>query len=281
MIIELDHSQGGRMGLEGLSSKTFRWVFYFLPALWIVLGPAALQANAQDAAASQESPEMTRPINIDFAGLGNFYYLTGSFNNSNTAGGSAELEGEALLKLDRDWGLDLVFPIAYLQEPIGQGPAALGPLGGGPRFIFARFRDEDGGAQGVFSVQAQAFGWATPDDRFDGDGSYSLTALGAVRIGRTYLQGNYGYNGAFDSNFTPSFFASNALGYALNGQWNVQVEADWTEDLLPDNGGTSSEWVLVPQIGFQTDGWLFEAGLGFTLDQAGTTTDFLIQKELF
>ncbi len=246
------------------------------------LGLAAAIAFFAGAAKAQEVPTITRAINLDEAEVSSVYYVTGSIDNSNAAGTFTNLQGEGLIHLARDWGLDITFPDLLLEEPLGHGPAALGPLGGGPRWVFGRFHDPDGGAGGVFSLEAQGFYWATPDSRFPGVGSsYTFQALDAVRMGRVFLQGNYGYNGALDNNFTANWFAFTALGYALGAHWAIQVEGDWTDNLLPDNGGTSSQWVLVPEVGFKTGGWLFEVGLGVTPGQTGTTTDFVIEKNLF
>lgn len=267
------------MKVRGLFKKTLRWTGSFLFVGGMALGVA--QAWADGTASSEEPSSMTRAINIDEAGVGNFYYVVGSIDNSDAPGSLINLQGEGLLKLDPNWALDVVFPDVVLQKPLGKGPAALGPLGGGPRWVFERFRSPDGGSSGVFSLEAQAFGWATPDNRFQEDGSYSLQALGAFRLGRIYLQGNYGYNGAFDSNFTPNWFAFTALGVALGAHWAIQVEGDFTDTILPNNGGMSSQWTWVPQLGFKTDGWLLEAGLGLPAGVSDTTTDFVVEKELF
>lgn len=257
--------------LQVLFKKTIGWVLCLSIACW--LGASPTQGE-------EEPPTITRPINIDEATVTSAYYVTGSIDNAFAQGHSINLQGEGLFQLGRDWGLDVTFPQVFLQEP--QGPAALGPLGGGPRWVFERFHSPDGEAGGIFSLEAQGFYWATPDDRFPGvASSYSLQALGAFRLGRTYLQGNYGYNGAFDANFTPNWFAFSALGYALSPHWDIQVEGDFTDSLPPNNGGTSSQWVLVPQVGFKTDGWLFEVGLAFTVDQPGTATDFVLEHNFF
>ncbi len=111
--------------------------------------------------------------------------------------------------------------------------------------------------------------------------SYTLQGLAGVRFGRVYLQGNYGYSGAFDQNFQNNIFAFSALGYALASHWALQVEADYTGDVLPDNGGIDSQWVLVPQLGFKNDGWLLEVGEALNPSQAGSSTDFVLEKDFF
>lgn len=229
-----------------------------------------------------DQPTMTRAINLDEPNVNDALYLVGSIDNDAAAGNLIDLQGEGVFHLAKDWGIEVDFPDVLLQEPVGQNPIALGPIGAGLRYIFERFRTEDGQKAGSFAVEAQG-GWAIPTNSFVETvpgSSWGLEALGAFRVGRVYLQGNYGYNGAFDNNYIDNWYAFNALGYALNRQWDIQVEADWTDN-VPSNGGSSSQWVLVPQIGFKTDGWLLEVGLGFNPTQAGTTTDFIIDKALF
>jgi hypothetical protein len=262
--------------------KILRWTACFPLAGGIAMGLWPGLSWAGPNSSPEEPPTITRAINIDEAGLSNLYYVVGSVDNRFAQGGLMNLSGEALLQLSNDWGLDLVIPDVVIQEPLGQGPAAMGPLGGGPRWVFGRFHAPKGEAGGVFSLEAQAFDWATPDSRFPGlASSYTIQALGALRVGRVYLQGNYGYNGAFDSGFTPCWSAFTALGYALGAHWALQVEGDFTDTILPSGGGMSGQWVLVPQLGFKDGGWLIEVGLGLTPGQSGTTTDFVLEKKLF
>jgi hypothetical protein len=231
---------------------------------------------------SQDRPTLTRAINIDEASVSSSIYVSGSIENNFSQGHQISLEGEGIFRLARDWGLDVVFPQVTLDDPIGQGAAMLGPIGGGFRYVFARFRNRMADSAGVFSLEAQGFYWATPNSQFPGEGSnYVLQGLAGMRFGHWTVQGNYGYNGAIDQAYQPNWFAFSSLGYALAAHWALQIEADYTGDVLPSDGGLDSQWVLVPQLGFKTDGWLFEAGEAFNPSQAGSSTDFIIQKNLF
>ncbi len=268
------------MGFRLLAKGILRRAGYFSLALLVVFGLEVLQVRADESEADR--PTMTRAINIDEASVDSAVYVTGSIDNDFSQGHTIDLEGEGLFRLDQDWGLDVTFPQVLLQQPLGQGPAALGPLGAGLRYVFQRVKTEDGQVGGIFSLEAQGFYWATPDNQFPGTGSgYTLQGLGALRVGRVYLQGNYGYNGAFDQMVTPSWFANSSLGYALGAHWALQVEADYTGQVLPGNGGLAGQWTLVPQIGFKTDGWLWEVGEAFNPSQAGTATDLIIERNFF
>jgi len=253
---------------------------------WFV-GMALVPVLAQDTSGNipapmSDRPTLTRAINIDEASVNNSVYVTGSIDNSFSQGHSINLQAEGIIRLDRDWGLDLSFPQILFQEPLGQTSAALGPIGAGLRYVFAKFRNRGADTAGVFSLEAQGFYWATPNDRYSGVGSsYTLQGLAGIRFGRVYLQGNYGYSGAFDQDFQNNFFAFSSLGYALAAHWALQVEADYTGNILPDSAGLESEWMLVPQLGFKTDGWLVGVGEAFNPSQTGSSTDFIVEKDFF
>ena len=255
-------------------------LFLQVTVLWTVNPAYAQDSKGNASAPPEDRPTLTRAINIDEASVINSIYIVGSIDNDFSQGHLINLEGEGLFRLAKDWGLDITFPQVILQQPLGQGGAALGPIGGGLRYVFAKFRNRDADSMGVFSIQAQASYWATPNDQFDGVGSnYTLQGLAGVRWGWFYVQGNYGYNGGFDSKFQDVWFANSALGYALSAHWALQVEADYSGFFIP--GGLEGEWQMVPQLGFKTDGWLLEAGVAFNPSQTGTSTDFIIEKDLF
>lgn len=253
--------------------RTRRWGLCFLFFI-----AAALPLWADDGG---DQPTITRAINIDEASVASVYYVTGSIPNGASAGGLISLSGEGMFQLSKDWGMDVSLPAVLIDEPLFQGPAVLAPIGAGPRWVFEKFHSENGKVGGLFSVEGQAFYWATPDpdDRFPGVASnYIFQLLGAVRVGRAYLQGNYGYDGAFNSSFTAEWFAFTSLGYALTSHWCVQMEGDYTR---PVNAGAVNQLTFVPQVGFKDGGWLFELGLAVTTGQTGTFTDFVIEKNLF
>ncbi len=268
------------MSFQSNRPKRYALILFFQGAALLTALPAFAQNSAPTPA--QDRPTLTRAINIDEASVLDTIYVSGSINNNFSQGNQISLEGEGIFHITKDWGLDVVFPQVTLNDPPGQGAAMLGPIGGGLRYVFAKLRNREADSAGVFSVEAQGFYWATPNSLFPGEGSnYVFQGLAGVRAGRWYIQGNYGYNGAIDQAYQPNWFAFSALGYALATHWALQVEADYTGTVLPDNGGLDSEWVLVPQLGFKTDGWLFEAGEAFNTSQAGTSTDFIVEKDLF
>ncbi len=267
------------------NNNPFIYILHLIVLMAALSSYSPAQAGEETGVSSApeaDRPTLTRAINIDEASIVNSVYVVGSVDNDFSLGHQIVLSCEGIIRLERDWGLDLSFPQALLLDPLGQGSAALGPIGAGLRYCFAKFKNPNGNSAGVFSLEAQGFYWATPNSRFSGVGSdYVLTGLMGVRVGRFYVQGNYGYEGAFDQNFQPDWFAFSSLGYALGAHWALQVEADYTGAVIPDNGGIDSEWALVPQLGFKTDGWLIEVGESFNPSQAGTTSDFVLEKDFF
>ncbi|HEY5040207.1 MAG TPA: hypothetical protein VIJ93_14160, partial [bacterium] len=107
------------------------------------------------------------------------------------------------------------------------------------------------------------------NDTFPSVGSsWSLKALGGYRVGRFFLQGNYGYQGGIDPNVTSQWQANTGLGYHLGSDWYIQAEADFTAITAPFSG---SSWYFIPQIAFQPGEWLFELGESLNKSPVGVT----------
>ncbi len=178
------------------------------------------------------------------------------------------LYGEGLFVLAKDLGLELDFPTLLTEEPLGQGPAVLGPIGLNLRLEFYRFGGWSSETAGSFSIEGGgAYGFS--NSTFPWVGSrWSVEALGGYRVGKFFLQGNYGYQGRIDPKVPDEWQANTGLGYSLGSNWYLQAEADFSALMGTFN---NSSWSFVPQIAFQPDEWLFELGESFNESPAGVT----------
>jgi hypothetical protein len=151
------------------------------------------QATRADQDGDDLSRGMEESINVDESWIENSLFLFAFAENDLSKGHSFNLEGEWSLPFDHDFGMELEFPQVLAFQPLGHGPAALGPIGLNLRYVYYQFGTDESSTAGVFSLQAGGAYWATADDRFPGVGS-SLTAeaLGGFRFGRVFLQGVYG-----------------------------------------------------------------------------------------
>src|SRR5580693_5484036 len=79
--------------------------------------------------AQEDDPGLIRTLQTDSASVENAYYLETTFNNDSSSHRLFYLYGEGLFTLVKDLGLELDFPTLLTEEPLGQGPAVLGPIG--------------------------------------------------------------------------------------------------------------------------------------------------------
>lgn len=220
---------------------------------------------------------MIRTINIDGASVQNIYYLSAYMDNNTSPGHYLYLYGEGLLALDKDWGLVVNFPDILARQPLGQGPSALGPVGVSLRYVFYQFGTSDSETAGVFSAQAGG-AFVIPNSKFQFlSGSLTPQVLGGFRLGKWFLQGNYGYNAMVDHPDVNNLFLNTSLGYTLNPEWFLQIEGNFIDNTILDDGTRGSQWTLVPQVAFQTGDWLFELGEEIE-DSSLDSTELLIAR---
>lgn len=235
---------------------------------------------AQDA--DDLSRGMEESINVDEAWVENSLFLFVFNDNDFSKGHSLNLEGEWSHPFGSDFGMELDFPQVLIQQPLGQGPAAMGPIGLDLRYVYYQFGTDESAAAGVFSIQAGGAYWVTPDSRFPGVGSgLSAETLGGFRFGRVFLQGNYGYDTNLNQNALSGWMANTAFGVLVGHDWLAQVEADYSSNAGTDadDGVPGNQWVFIPQIGFRTGELFFELGEEMNASPSGTTV-LLIEREL-
>jgi hypothetical protein len=279
--LEIHVFQGGIMrfgGVIGIRRERL-WRITLAMILWIGALPALAEESGADD--NDVSLGITRVINIDEASIETAFYLISSIDNDFSGSHLVNLEFESTFAFNKISGLELDFPQILLQQPLGQGPSALGPINLGFRYVYYQFGTADSGSSGIFSLEPLVNYWASPNDQFPGIGdSFELEALGGLRLGKVFLQGNYGYNTALDSKALNGWFANTALGCSLDSHWLAQVEADFNGNTFLGDGSLGTQWTLVPQIGFKTGNWLFELGEAFNPSQEGTATNLIIEREL-
>lgn len=233
-------------------------------ALWLGTALAAT-LFPPSALAQSDDPGLVRALETNSPQIENTYYLEATFNNDTSARHGAYLYGEGLFALGKDWAVEADFPSFITLQPLGQNPLVLEPIG-----LFLRYEawhmggwnDEEAG---TFSIQAGgSYGFSNPTFPWIGS-SWTVEALGGYRIGRFFLQADYGYQGGIDPKVQSQWRFNTALGYRLTTEWYIQAEADG----LASFDGVS--WSYIPQIAFQPGDWLFEFGESIGNSPSGFT----------
>jgi hypothetical protein len=218
--------------------------------------------------AQEDDPGLIRTLEIDSAQVENAYYLEATFDNDSSSHRLFYLYGEGLFALAKDFGLEADFPTLDTAEPLGQGPAILGPIGLYLRYEFYHFGGWSSETAGAFSIEAgAAYGFFNKTFPWIGS-SWTIEALGGYRVEKFFLQGNYCYTGGIDPQVPNQWQANTGLGYHLGSDWYIQTEADFTAFTGPFNG---SSWTFIPQVAFQPGEWLFELGEALNESPAGVT----------
>ena len=224
--------------------------------------------------AQEEDPGFIRTLETDSAQVENAYYLEASFENDTSPHHWIYLYGEGLFVLSKDFGLEADFPTLDTWEPLGKAPAALGPIGLYLRYEFYQFGGWSSETGGAFSIEGGgAVGF--PNAAFPRIGSsWTLEALGGFRVGKFFLQENFGYQGGIDPKVPSEWQVNTALGYHLATDWYVQGEEDFIAITAPFS---NSSWSVIPQVAFQPGDWLFEFGESFNASPKGIT-EFMVAR---
>ncbi len=242
---------------------SFRHAFLLGIILW---GAQALLPSSSFA--QEDDPGLIRALETDSPQVENTYYLEATYNNDSSSHHLFYSYGEGLFALVKDLGLEVDFPNLLTVEPLGQGSAGLGPIGVYLRYEFYHFGGWSSETAGAFSIEGGgAYGFSNTAFPWIGS-SWSLEALGGYRVGKFFLQGNYCYQGGFDSNVPSEWMANTALGYRLGSDWYIQGEADFTAITTPFS---NASWSFIPQIAFQPGEWLFELGESLNESPSGIT----------
>jgi hypothetical protein len=233
----------------------------------LTLLPAPLPAQEND-------PGIIRALETDSPQIENSYYFSASFDNNTAPNHWLYLYGEGLFALGSDWALEADFPNLSTQYPLGQIPVILAPIGLNLRYEFYHFGGWTSETAGAFSVEAGG-AYAVPNTTFPWMGSsWSVSVLGGYRVGKFYLEGNYGYQGGIDPHVPNQWKANTGLGYHFSRDWYFQTEADLTAMTSPSS---RSSWSFIPQIAFQPGEWLFELGESFN-DPATSSTELMVAR---
>jgi len=244
-------------------SARFGVFFLLLTACGVsqTLLPSALSAQEND-------PGIIRTLETDSAQIENSYYLSASFDNNASPYHWLYLYGEGLFALGKDWALEADFPNLTTQYPLGQVPLIMSPIGLNLRYEFYHFGGWSSETAGAFSIEAGgAYGF--PNSTFSWIGSsWSVSVLGGYRVGKFFLEGNYGYQGKIDPQVLNQWKANTGLGYHFSRDWYLQAEADLTAVTSPVS---NSSWSFLPQIAFQPGDWLFELGESLSASPASVT----------
>ncbi|HTA76413.1 MAG TPA: hypothetical protein VK791_04585 [bacterium] len=243
-------------------STRFMAFFLFLIVCGIaqVFTPSFLSAQEND-------PGIIRTLEIDSPQIENSYYLLASFDNDTSPRHWLYLYGEGLFALNQDWALEADFPNLTTQYPLGQVPVILSPIGLNLRYQFYHFGGWSSETAGAFSIEAGG-AYAFPNTTFPWVGSsWSVNLLGGYRVGKFFIEGNYGYQGKIDPQVSNQWKANTGLGYHFSRDWYIQAEADLTVITSANN----ASWSFLPQIAFQPDDWLFELGESLNESPAGVT----------
>ncbi len=216
----------------------------------------------------EDDPGLIRTLEIDSPQIENAYYLEATLDNDSSSHRLFYLYGEGLFTLTKNLGLEADFPTVDTEEPLGKGPAILGPLGLYLRYEFYHFGGWSSETAGAFSIEAGgAYGFSNKTFPWIGS-SWSIEALGGYRVGKFFLQGNYSYQGGIDPQVPNEWEANTGLGYSLGSDWYIQAEADFAAFSGTFSG---SSWVYIPQIAFQPGEWLFEVGEALDASPSGVT----------
>jgi hypothetical protein len=245
-----------------------RHFLLFIPIV-LLLAPS-LWADEDDL-----SKGILEPIQIEQAWLENSFFVFANVDNDFSKGHQISLETQWEAVLTPDWGIELDAPQFLAKQPLfGPSPTALGPLGLSVKRLVYQFGGDEGEWAGVFSLQLGGSYWATPERHFDGSNNgFSLAGLAALRWRHLFFQGNYGYNLNVDNSVFNGWTLNSALGYAFFPGTVLQCEADYQSNLVVDvdDGISSAQWTLVPEIGLQAGDWFFEAGEKLNASPAGVT----------
>ena len=241
----------------------FARAFLLGMALWSVQALSPCRSFGQE-----DDPGLIRTLGIDSAQVENTYYFEATFDNDSSSHHLFYLYGEGLFTLAKDLGLEADFPTLLTEEPLGQGPAVLGPVGLYLRDEFYHFGGWSSETAGAFSIEGgAAYGFSNKTFPWIGS-SWSLEALGGYRVGRFFVQGNYCYEGGIDTHVPNEWMANTGLGYRFGSDWYIQGEADFKAFTGSFSG---SSWSFIPQIAFQPGEWLFELGESLNESPAGVT----------
>lgn len=254
-------------------------------------------ATGTDPMASEESPAgfvpildldrgIVRSVHIEEAWVENAVYLH-SINEDNLSSGHTwQISGEMDFAFNPWLGGELDFPVFLMNYPLGQGPAAFGPITLGLRVVPFQTGTEVSRQAGILSFEIEGNWWGTPQSgSFPGVGdSVTPEILGAWRYHHVYFQGITGYTVPVGFGAVANTFLRTSAGRTWEHVWATQVQGDVNTAVLTPAGQTVPGFSVIPELAYMPFGDLFlnEVGEGMSVyGHTGPqpTTYFLMEYE--
>lgn len=209
---------------------------------------------------------IVRSLNIEESWVENAFYIHWENADSFSRGSSNSLSGELDFSLNDHLGGEVDFPLLLLTDPLGSGPAALGPVAAGIRVVPWQFGTEVTRQSGILAFEVEGSFWPAPQlATFPGEGnSVTPEVLWAFRERRVYFQGITGYTMPAGPGAVANPFFYISAGRTWEQLWAFQLEADFNGAVLLPDGKTVPGETFIPEIAYLPFGdlWLNEIGEG-------------------
>ncbi|MHB1604769.1 MAG: hypothetical protein ACYCTV_00020 [Leptospirales bacterium] len=229
---------------------------------------------------------IVRSVHLEEAWVENAVYLHSINEDNLSAGHSWQISGEMDFAFNQWLGGELDFPVVLMTYPLGQGPAAFGPITLGLRVVPFQIGSEVSRQAGILSFELEGSWWGTPQSAsFPGIGdSVTPEILGAWRYHHVYFQGITGYTVPVGFGEVGNTFLRTSIGRTFQHVWAIQLQDDVNTALLTPTGQVVPGFSVIPELAYMPFGDLFlnEVGEGMSVyGHTGPqpTTYFLMEYE--
>ncbi len=229
---------------------------------------------------------IVRSVQIEEAWVENAIYLNSANENDLSGGHGWELSAEIDFAFNAWLGGEIDFPVFLLTYPLGQGPAAFGPVTVGLRVVPFQTGTEVSRQAFILSFEVEGNWWGTPQfANFPGVGnSVTPEMLAAWRYHHIYFQGISGYTVPLGFGAVANTFLDASVGRTWQHVWATQVEIDSNSAVLTSTGQTVPGFSVIPELAYMPFGDIFlnEIGEGLSVyGHAGPqpTTYFMMEYE--
>ncbi|MHB1286043.1 MAG: hypothetical protein ACYCYP_05680 [Leptospirales bacterium] len=229
---------------------------------------------------------IVRSVHVEEAWVENAIYLHSVNEDDLSAGHDWELSAELDFAFNTWLGGEIDFPVFLLTYPLGQGPAAFGPVTLGLRVVPFQTGTEVSRQAFILSFEVEGDWWGTPQSAsFPGVGnSVTPEMLAAWRYHHIYFQGITGYTVPLGFGAVANTFLRSSVGRTWQHVWATQVEGDVNSAVLTPAGQTVPGFSVIPELAYMPFGDIFlnEIGEGLSVyGHAGPqpTTYFLMEYE--
>ena len=229
---------------------------------------------------------IVRSVHIEEAWVENAIYLHSVNEDDLSAGHAWELSGEMDFAFNPWLGGELDFPVLLSTYPIGQGPAAFGPITLGLRVVPFQTGTEVSRQAAILSFEVEGSWWGTPQSaNFPGIGdSVTPEMLWAWRYHHVYFQGITGYTVPVSPGVVANTFFRTSVGRTWQHVWATQIQGDLNSAILTPSGQTVPGFSVIPELAYLPFGDLFVNEVGEGVSVYGhtgpqPTTYFLMEYE--